>query len=130
MQDLPGGKETILVVEDEEMLRDLVREVLTRAGYTVIEATDGEEGVYAFSRSKNEIDLVLLDLGLPLKSGDAVFAEIKHMRPKIPVVFSTGYVKKEKFDELMAMGARGVVHKPYAVQELLVTIRQALDRVS
>jgi two-component system, cell cycle sensor histidine kinase and response regulator CckA len=126
-QDLPGGKETILVVEDEEMLRDLVREVLTRAGYTVIEATDGEEGVFAFSRSKNEIDLVLLDLGLPLKSGDAVFAEIKHMRPKIPVVFSTGYVKKEKSDELMAMGARGVVHKPYAVQELLVTIRRALD---
>jgi two-component system, cell cycle sensor histidine kinase and response regulator CckA len=125
--DLPGGNETILVVEDEEMLRGLVREVLTRAGYTVVEASDGEEGVYSFARNSDTIDLVLLDLGLPIKAGDAVFAEIKLVRPEVPVVFSTGYVKKEKSEELMAMGARGVVHKPYAVEELLITIRSALD---
>ena len=109
------------------MLRGLVREVLTRAGYTVVEAADGEEGVFSFSRNKDSIDLVLLDLGLPVKSGDAVFVEIKELRPEVPVVFSTGYVKKEKSEELMAMGARGVVHKPYAVQELLLTIRHTLD---
>ncbi len=123
----PGGKETILVVEDEEMLRSLVREVLTRAGYGVMEAVDGEEGVNVFRRHHTRIDLVLLDLGLPKLSGDEVFATLRTIRPDVKVMFSTGYVKKEKTAELLELGALGVVHKPFTVADMLATIREVLD---
>jgi two-component system, cell cycle sensor histidine kinase and response regulator CckA len=122
-----GGRETILVVEDEEMLRSLVREILTRAGYEVIEAVDGEEGVRKYREFHDRIQLVLLDFGLPKMAGDEVFAELRRIRPDVRAVFSTGYVKKEKTEELIALGALGVVHKPFTVTEMLVTLRRALD---
>lgn len=122
-----GGKETILVVEDEEMLRSLVREILTRAGYEVMEAVDGEEGVNVYREHHGRIKLVLLDYGLPKLAGDEVFAELRKIRPDVRAVFSTGYVKKEKTDQLIALGALGVVHKPFTVTEMLATIRRVLD---
>ena len=123
----PGGKETILVVEDEEMLRSLVREVLTRAGYRVIEAEDGDEGVRVFKLHQEDIHLVLMDLGLPKRSGDEVFVSLRSIRPDVRVIFSTGYVKKEKTEELMQLGALGVVYKPFTVMDMLATIRRVLD---
>jgi len=123
----PGGGESILVVEDEEMLRTLVREVLSRAGYRVIEATDGDEGIRVFQQHADRVQLVLLDLGLPKRSGDEVFVSLKAIRPDVKVIFSTGYVKKEKTDQLMALGALGVVYKPFTVTDMLATIRRVLD---
>ncbi len=122
----PGIKETILVVEDEEMLRALIREVLTRAGYDVLEAVDGNEGVTMFRTYHTRINLVLLDLGLPKVSGDDVFTMLRAIRPDVKVVFSTGYVKKEKTEELLKLGALGVVHKPFTVNDMLSTLRGAL----
>jgi signal transduction histidine kinase len=125
---LPGGRETILVVEDEEMLRTLVREVLTRSGYTVLEAADGQDGVNVFTAHKENIDLVVLDIGLPKLSGEEVFARIRALDPAARVVFSTGYVREQKTKELLQLGARGVVHKPYTITNLLKTTREVLDR--
>jgi DNA-binding NarL/FixJ family response regulator len=70
---------------------------------------------------------VLLDYGLPKLAGDEVFAELRKIRPDVRAVFSTGYVKKEKTDQLIALGALGVVHKPFTVAEMLTTIRRVLD---
>jgi two-component system, cell cycle sensor histidine kinase and response regulator CckA len=125
---LAGGRETILVVEDEEMLRTLVREVLTRSGYAVLEAADGQEGADMFAAHKENIDLVLLDLGLPKLSGEEVFTRIRARDPIARVVFSTGYVREQKTEELLRLGARGVVHKPYTITNMLKTIREVLDR--
>lgn len=122
-----GGRETILVVEDEEMLRSLVREILTRAGYEVLEAVDGEDGVRMYREHHDRVQLVLLDFGLPKLAGDEVFAELRRINEGVRAVFSTGYVKKDKTDQLMALGARGVVHKPFTVTEMLSTIRRVLD---
>lgn len=122
-----GGKETVLIVEDEEMLRGLMREILTRAGYEVIEAVDGEDGVNVYREHHQRIHLVLLDFGLPKMAGDEVFAALRSIRPDVRAVFSTGYVKREKTDELLALGAQGVVHKPFTVTEMLTTIRRVLD---
>lgn len=122
-----GGDETILVVEDEEMLRSLVQEVLTRAGYTVIFAVDGEEALSVFDEHRSSIDLVLLDFGLPKLAGDEVLIRLMERNPAVKVVFSTGYVRKEKSNELLELGARGVVFKPFAVEDMLGTIRRVLD---
>ena len=64
---------------------------------------------------------------MPKLAGDEVFAELRKIRPDVRAVFSTGYVKKEKTDQLMALGALGVVHKPFTVTEMLTTIRRVLD---
>jgi two-component system, cell cycle sensor histidine kinase and response regulator CckA len=122
-----GGPETILVVEDEEMLRTLVSEVLTRSGYTVLFAFDGDQALRVFDAHRNQINLVLLDLGLPKRSGDEVLLELRKRDPGVKVVFSTGYVKKERSQELLSLGAQGVVFKPYTVSDMLATIRYVLD---
>jgi two-component system, cell cycle sensor histidine kinase and response regulator CckA len=122
-----GGPETILVVEDEEMLRSLVSEVLTRSGYSVLFAFDGEQALKVFDANREQIDLVLLDLGLPKLAGDEVLLELHRRDPAVKVVFSTGYVKKERSQELLSLGAQGVVFKPYTVSDMLATIRYVLD---
>ncbi len=122
-----GGPETILVVEDEEMLRTLVREVLTRTGYSVLFANDGEEALRVYDEHRETIDLVLLDLGLPKLAGDEVLISLRQRDPGLKVVFSTGYVRKERSEELLGLGAQGVVFKPYTVADMLETIRKVLD---
>jgi len=124
-----GGTETILVVEDEEMLRSLVKEVLTRAGYSVLFAVDGEDALRVYDAERGSIDLVLLDFGLPKLAGDEVLVALRERNPEVKVVFSTGYVRKEKSKELLDLGARGVVFKPYTVLDMLDTIRNVLDGV-
>ncbi len=124
-----GGTETILVVEDEEMLRTLVKEVLTRAGYSVMFAVDGEDALRVYDAERSRIDLVLLDFGLPKLAGDEVLVALRERDPEVKVVFSTGYVRKEKSRELLTLGARGVVFKPYTVLDMLDTIRDVLDGV-
>ena len=109
------------------MLRTLVREILTRAGYEVLEAVDGEDGVRMYREHHDRVHLVLLDFGWPKLAGDEVFAELRRINEGVRTVFSTGYVKKDKTDQLMALGARGVVHKPFTVTEMLSTIRRVLD---
>lgn len=123
-----GGTETILVVEDEEMLRSLVKEVLVRAGYTVAFAFDGEDALRVYDEQRDRIDLVLLDFGLPKLAGDEVLVALKQRNPEVKVVFSTGYVRKEKSEELLRLGAQGVVFKPYTVADMLETIRRVLDQ--
>ena len=122
-----GGTETILVVEDEEMLRSLVKEVLTRAGYSVTFAADGEEALRVYDEQRDTIDLVLLDFGLPKLAGDEVLVALRERNPEVKVVFSTGYVRKENSEELLKLGAQAVVFKPYTVADMLETLRRVLD---
>ncbi|MBI4535121.1 MAG: PAS domain S-box protein [Ignavibacteriae bacterium] len=122
-----GDGETILVIEDEQQLRDLVKEMLIRAGYKTIEACDGEEAVSVFRERRNSINLVLSDLGLPKMSGDQVFRELRKVDPSVKVIFSTGFIQEEKKAELLIAGCLDVVNKPYTVPELLRAVRRALD---
>jgi PAS domain S-box-containing protein len=122
-----GRGETLLIVEDEEILRTLMREVLTRAGYGIIEARDGEEGVKVFRERRADIALVISDMGLPRMAGEQVFRELKAIDPDVRVVFSTGYIREEKKQELLEAGAREFIHKPYRVEEMLRALRRVLD---
>ena len=76
-----GGSETVLIIEDEEMLRDLLRTILESKGYAVISARDGKEGVQMFSENKDKVALVVCDLGLPKLSGEEVVSNIRQQRP-------------------------------------------------
>lgn len=124
---LPGGDETILIIEDEEQLRELAEAILTAHGYTVLTAADGEEGVALYSQRQHEIDLVFSDLGLPRLSGYDVFRRLLQINPFVRFVMTSGYMDPEQKAEILALGARSVLQKPYTPGDLLTQIRAALD---
>jgi len=119
------GQETILIVDDEPMIRKLASCVLARQGYTILEAEDGEQAVEIYQREHQRIDLVLLDLTMPNLSGREAFREMLRINPDAKVLFASGFAAQEMTDsevELML----GFVKKPYRPNELVQTIAEAL----
>jgi PAS domain S-box-containing protein len=121
IKDPEGG--TILVIEDETALRDLLKDILLRSGYSVLEAADGEQGVEVYRIHQDHIDLVISDIGLPKLSGEGVFRELKKLNQEVQLIFSTGFLDTERRADLLRSGAREVIHKPYKVHEILRSIR-------
>jgi two-component system, cell cycle sensor histidine kinase and response regulator CckA len=122
-----GGTETLLVVEDHEGLRQLAIETLSKLGYKVIPAIDGEQAVREFSSHQDRIDLALLDLVLPKLNGPEIYNHISAARPDLPVVFATGY--SADFAMLHKIQRHGlpVLQKPYTARDLARKVREALD---
>jgi CheY-like chemotaxis protein len=121
------GTETILVVEDEELLLAMVRLRLEAQGYSVIEASDGEKALEVFAQHHTEIALVLSDLGLPKMSGIDVFIKMKEIDPDVRVIVASGYFDPQNKSELEQLGAKGFVMKPYKTDQLLQKIRDVLN---
>jgi|GEM_PF-1232887 len=130
IEDVAGGNETILLVEDEITLRELVEFVLTGKGYNVLTAGDGQEALEAYQRRSEEIHLVLSDLDLPKLSGYEVVKQLKAKNPSLRIVLATGFVEPEAKNALLRGGVSEFVHKPYAVNDLLRTVRAVLDASS
>ena len=121
---IPRGQETLLVIEDEEILRQSLVSELERYGYTVLAAADGQEGWQIYQHHRDEIDLVVLDLWMPKMSGQEVLANMRTLDPAVKVVVSTGYA--EQTEKLV--GIRTTLLKPYRIGDVLRTIRQVLDK--
>lgn len=122
-----GGHETIFLIEDEPMLRELVQVSLEAKGYNVITASDGEEAVRLYAQSHNDIELVISDLGLPRLDGASVVAEFMRINPGVKMLIASGYIEPEARTEFHEAGVIGFVQKPYAPPELLNRVREALD---
>ena len=127
MEDVPGGTETILLIEDEEMLGELARAFLVSKGYTVLTARDGEEGVEVFSRHQKEISVVVTDMGLPKLGGEEVLKRIRGIDPKAKVILASGFIDPETKSEMYKAGAKRFIQKPYSHDEVLQAIRQVID---
>jgi two-component system cell cycle sensor histidine kinase/response regulator CckA len=121
-----SGHETILLVEDESVVRQVTKDMLEEFGYTVIEAIDGDEGVRVFRENQQRIQLVLCDLIMPHKNGKEVYEEIRKMRPDIKVIFMSGYTAD--IIEQQGIHEMGInfISKPTATSELLEKIREVL----
>jgi PAS domain S-box-containing protein len=117
---------TILLVDDEAMIRDLGRAVLERSGYRVLTAQDGVEAVEVFGREHTSVDLVILDVTMPRMSGRDVYRHLVQIAPAARVLFSTGYSAE---DIAGLNGAMGLLSKPYRPAELLAAVRDALSAV-
>lgn len=122
-----GGKETILVAEDDEILRVLLTTILTEFGYEVLVAEDGEEAVAMFSEHRDVIQLVIFDVIMPKKSGKEAYEEIARIDPDIRALFLSGYTA-EKVDEL-ALEAEGLefLHKPIMTEDFLKKVKEILN---
>jgi two-component system, cell cycle sensor histidine kinase and response regulator CckA len=121
------GAETVLLVEDEDPIIEMVRTVLTGKGYAVLLARDGEEGIAMFSRHQKEIVGVLLDFGLPKLRGDEVAARIKTMDPTAEIVLFSGYFDPEIRANMARMGVNRLIQKPFTFDELTDSLRSAID---
>ena len=122
-----GGRETILLIEDEAIVLELGRQMLQSLGYRVLTARDGQEGVALYAAWHSEIDLILLDIIMPRMSGHDTFYELRRINPKAKILLITGYSPEQVATELLAQGALGVIRKPYERRELARAIREALE---
>ena len=127
-KEIPGGSETILLVEDEEAIRSNIQALFEAKGYRVLTARDGGTAVELYKEKKDDIHLVLSDLGLPTLSGDQVLFLLKAVDPSVKVIFASGYFEPETKNELANAGALDFVQKPYTPEEILRKVRKALDR--
>ena len=119
-----GGSETILMIDDEEIIRDLGRTILGRYGYTVLAAADGAEGLALFARERDHIDLVVLDLSMPHMSGTEVMEALRAIDPDVRVLLSSGYAAEGL---PTGLGSLPFVAKPYRISELARAVRDVLD---
>lgn len=127
MQKLPGGNETILVVDDDKEIRTSVGRVLQRLGYRVHEAADPEEAMDV-ARS-HRIDLVVGDVILPVMSGLTLAHRISSVRPGVRVLYMSGYTTEEALgDQTLPRSTVDFIQKPFAVDELARKLRELLDR--
>jgi PAS domain S-box-containing protein len=123
-----GGTETILFVEDEELLLDMVHLMLEFKGYTVLVAKSGNEAIEIYKQHKQKISVVLTDLGLPGMTGMDEFKKLKEVTPNIKIIFASGFFEPDMKSELLKAGANGFIQKPYTTDEILRTLRKVLDK--
>lgn len=121
-------KGTILMIDDEEIVRELGKDILQGQNYTVLLAGNGNEGVKLFTENKDMIDLVILDMVMPEKSGQQTFKEIKAIKPDAKLLLCSGYGQEEYFHELFESGADGFLQKPFRLAQLLGKVKEVLEK--
>jgi PAS domain S-box-containing protein len=117
-------KASILVIDDEEDIRKLLKDILTNAGHKVEIAADGNEGIEIFKKKK--FDLVLTDLGMPVMSGWEVAEKVKSINEKVPVALITGWNVKSDGSEMNDSGVNLVIHKPFKMEEVLNLVQEGM----
>ena len=123
----PCGTETILVAEDEQMVRELAVRILQRAGYTVLAAADGEEAFRTFEAKRETIALVILDAVMPKLTGQEVYRRIHDVAPQTRVIFCSGYDPGTAQSSLMREQRLRMIEKPFLEDSFLRTVRDVLD---
>ncbi len=126
-EGLAQGTETVLLVDDEEMIVEVGQAMLEKMGYRVIVAYGGREAVEVFSARSEAVDLVILDLIMPGIEGGKVFDMIREIRPAVPVILSSGYSLNGQAEEIMKRGCDGFIQKPFNIAELSKKVRNVLD---
>jgi two-component system, cell cycle sensor histidine kinase and response regulator CckA len=118
---------TVLVVDDEGVIRDLARNALENVGLRVLEARDGMEAVERFAEKKDLVDLVFLDMTMPRMGGAEAFRRIRSMSPTVRILLTSGYTQKESLESLADLPPDGFLQKPFRVRELVYKVRAILQ---
>jgi two-component system, cell cycle sensor histidine kinase and response regulator CckA len=123
-----SGSETVLLVDDDDRVREMARQVIEMGGYTVLVARSGEEALVKYMDRKGEISLVILDLIMPGMGGKVCLEEILRIDPDARVIVTSGYSSDAVTHHKKGSGARGFIIKPYDAKRILEAIRKVLDR--
>lgn len=118
--------QTLLIVDDEEMLVELVCRMVRRRGFDTVTATNATEALQIYEERASEINLVITDLMMPGMDGRALAAELLTRNPALRILVSTGYSASSDLSDVESIGIRGVVLKPYQSEQLLAMVDRAL----
>jgi PAS domain S-box-containing protein len=127
VHEVVEGHETILLVDDEEMIIEVGTEMLEALGYHVIHAHSGIEAIETIQKNEDVVDLVILDMIMPGLGGDVTFDRIKQFNPEVKVLLSSGYSIRGQASEILRRGCDGFIQKPFKIEQLSVKIREILD---
>jgi PAS domain S-box-containing protein len=126
--NLPPHTGTILIVDDEPVLRRVAGTILEKSGHSVVYAKDGREAVAVFQQNMPNIAAVLLDVTMPVMGGHEAFRLIREIQPGVPIIMSSGYSEVFAPEEVGHDGTAGFIQKPYSANKLLETVESALQR--
>jgi PAS domain S-box-containing protein len=127
-QDILKGSETVLLVDDEDMIIDVGKPILEQMGYNVLIATGGKEALDIYEKKKQEIGIVILDMIMPGIGGGDTFDRLKELNPDIKVLLSSGYSINGQATKILERGCDGFIQKPFNVMGLSRKIRGILDK--
>jgi two-component system cell cycle sensor histidine kinase/response regulator CckA len=126
MSKVNEADHTILVVEDEQLLLDLLKEMLEGEGYHVLTATDGNQAVSLYEKEQKSISLVLSDMGLPGLGGWEVLRQLKAINPDVKVILSSGFMDTKVREDMIQSGAKNFIQKPYLPDKVIQQIRDSI----
>jgi len=129
-KDVLRGSETVLLVDDEDMIIDVSEQLLKKMGYAVLISRSGKEAIDIYEKNKNRIDIVILDMIMPDMSGGDTFDRLKEINPEIKVLLSSGYSITGQATEILERGCDGFIQKPFNMKQLSRKLREILDKDS
>ncbi len=123
-----NGIENVLLVDDEEIVIGVGKQMLERLGYTVVTANNGREAVDFHSNNPNDVDLVLLDMIMPGMEAADTFDQLKAVNPAVKVILSSGYSLDQKATEILNRGCSGFIQKPFNMKNLQEKIDEVISK--
>ena len=120
------GKETVLVIDDNDMVADICKQILKSSGYDVVIAKSGKEAIEVFKENQHNIDMVILDMILPDMGGRDIYDRLKIINPDLNVLLVSGYDMDYQTEGIMECGCDGFIQKPFNMNELLEKVRGIL----
>jgi DNA-binding NtrC family response regulator len=127
-EKIATGNETILLIEDDESIRDAAKRMLVYYGYTVIPATNAEKAIEIYLAEQESIELVILALNIPGMGGRKCLERLVDIQPELKTIVTSGYPSAANIENVHSAGNAVIVEKPYQFSDLLRTIRQVLDK--
>jgi len=128
-KDISMGTETILMVDDEEMILDFGRDLLVKYGYDVMTANSGKQATEIYRKHQQKIDLVILDMIMPEIGGADTYDKLKGINPNIKVLLASGYSIDGQASKIISRGCSGFIQKPFDIKSLSIEIRNILDTI-
>jgi CheY-like chemotaxis protein len=123
----PNSSRSVLIIDDEELIRDLARDVLEMHGFHILSAENGVDGVAVYKENKDNIACIILDLMMPRMSGRETYQQLKEIDKNAKIILSTGHGRGEMAQEIIALGVQGVIQKPYRIEELLRLVQKMMS---
>ena len=121
------GTGTILLIDDEHIIIDLGKELLSQMGYTVLVAKSGEASIELYEANKDEIDMVILDMIMPEMGGGEIYEKLRGIDPDVKVLLSSGYSLDGQATEILERGCNGFIQKPFNMRALSQKIREIIE---
>ena len=122
------GTESILIVDDEEMILDVGKQMMEKLGYGVYTANSGMKAIETYQSKKDDIDMVILDMIMPDMGGKEAYEELRNIDDQVLVLLSSGYSVDGEAEQILECGCDGFIQKPFNLKHLSSKIREVLDK--